>query len=100
MWGVQGSQRGKPRYEKQHLGNVATLWGGRYSGLKVTQGINRGAWVAQSVKRPTPGFSLAHDLTVHEFEPRIRLHPDRAEPGCDSLSAPPLLPLSVTKINK
>ena len=52
-----------------------------------------GAWVAQSVKHPTLGFGLGHDLTVCEFEPHIRLHADSAEPAWDSpspsLSAPP-----------
>ena len=37
--------------------------------------INRhwGAWVAQLVKHPTLDLGPGHDLTVGEFEPRIRL---------------------------
>ena len=31
----------------------------------------RGAWVAQSVKRPTLDLSPGHDLTVCEFEPPL-----------------------------
>ena len=46
----------------------------------------RGAWVTQLVKHPTLDFSSGHDLTSHEFEPRIRLHADSAEPASDSLS--------------
>ena len=54
-------------------------------------------------------FGSGHDLTVREFEPRIRLCADSSEPGACfgfcvslSLSAPPLfmLSLSVSKINK
>ena len=36
-----------------------------------------GAWVAQSVRRPTLDFGSGHDLTVRGFEP---------EPAWDSLS--------------
>ena len=67
--------------------------------------IDRGAWVAQSVKRPT---GSGHDLAVREFEPRIGLCADSSEPGacfrfCVSLYL--TLPvhalfLSVSKINK
>ena len=45
-----------------------------------------GAWVAQSVKHPTLGLGLGHDLTVHEFEPCIKLQAASAEPAWDSLS--------------
>ena len=31
-----------------------------------------GTWVAQSVKRSTPGFSSGHDLVVCEIKPHIR----------------------------
>ena len=41
--------------------------------------------VAQVVKRPTLGFGSGHDITVCEFEPRIGLHTDSAEPAWDSL---------------
>ena len=42
--------------------------------------------VAQSVKHLALDFSSSHDLTVREFEPRIRLWADGAEPAWDSLS--------------
>ena len=45
-----------------------------------------GAWMAQSVKRPTLGFRLSHDLTVCEFEPHIGFCADSAKPAWDSLS--------------
>ena len=60
-----------------------------------------GAWLAQLVRRPTLGCGSGHDLTVHEFKPRIRLCADSAEPAWDSLSLPlshsalPLLSLSL-----
>ena len=40
----------------------------------------RGAWVAQSVKRLSD-FSSGHDLKVPEFEPHIGLCADSSEPG-------------------
>ena len=46
----------------------------------------RGAWVAQSVKRPTLDFHSGQDLTVHEIKPRIKLCTGSAEPAWDSLS--------------
>ena len=62
----------------------------------------RGAWVAQSVKRPTSA-----QVTVREFEPRVGLWADGSEPGacfrvCVSLSLcpSPVHALSVSKINK
>ena len=65
----------------------------------------RGAWVAQSIKRPTLDFSSGHDLTIRELEPHIQLCADSTEPAWDSLlSAPPLLALclslSLSEINK
>ena len=55
----------------------------------------------------TLDFSSGHDLTVHEFEPCVRLCADSVEPAWDSLSlslslsAPPLLILSLSlKLNK
>ena len=42
--------------------------------------------MTQSVKRPTLDFGSGHDLTVSEFEPRIRLCADNVEPAWDSLS--------------
>ena len=81
---------------------VATL----ENSMEVPQKVkNRGAWVAQSVKRLQPG----HDLAVREFEPRVRFWADGSEPGacfqfCVSLSPCPspvhALSLSVPKINK
>ena len=57
-----------------------------------------GAWVGQSVKRPTLGFSSGHDM-VYEFKPCIGLHTDSTELTWDSLSpsvsASPLLSLSL-----
>ena len=47
--------------------------------------IFRGTWVVQSVKYLSLGFRSGHDLTVHGFEPHIRLHADGAEPTRDSL---------------
>ena len=40
------------------------------------------AWV---VKHLTPGFSLGHDLMVHEFKPHIGPCTDSVEPTWDSL---------------
>ena len=52
-------------------------------------------------------FGSGHDLTVREFEPRIRLCADSSEPGacfrfCVSLSLcpSPVHAVSVSKINK
>ena len=49
-------------------------------------------------------FGSGHDLTVGGFEPHIRLCADSSEPASDPLSsflsAPPLLALSIKKINK
>ena len=63
--------------------------------------VFRGVWVAQSAKHPTLDFGSGHDLIVREFEPHIRLCTDGAEPAWDSLSlslsAPPLLALSLSK---
>ena len=65
--------------------------------------------MAQSVEHLTLGFGSGHDLTVHEFEPRIGLCADSAEPAWDSfclslsLPTPPLLAhslsLSFSQIN-
>ena len=61
--------------------------------LAVGQKTQGGAWVAQLVKRLMLGFGSGHDLTVHEFEPRVGLCTDNTEAAWDSLSlsAPPLL---------
>ena len=54
--------------------------------------MNRGLWVAQSVKQLTLGFGSGHDLMFGETEPHVRLCTDSIEPGWDSLS-PLSLPL-------
>ena len=65
-----------------------------------------GAWVAQSVERPTLGLGSGHHLMVRGFKPHIGLRADSVEPAWDSLSpslsVPPRLTLSVSlsKINK
>ena len=60
--------------------------------------------MAQLVKCPTLDFGLGHNLSVGEFEPRVGLHTDGAEPAWDSLSPWPSPPhtcaLSLSKINK
>ena len=45
-------------------------------------------WLAHSVKRPTLGFGLGHDLTIHKFEPQVGLCAAGAKPAWDSLSLP------------
>ena len=74
---------------------------------KVRKGQVGGAWVAQSVKRPTLDFGSGHDLTVREKEPHVGLCADGVEPAWDSLSLPLSLPLPCSyllsqnkKINK
>ena len=52
----------------------------------------RGAWVAQSVKRPALDFSSGHDLAVHEIKPHVRLCTGSLEPAWDSLSPLSLCP--------
>ena len=52
-----------------------------------------GTWVAQSVKRPTLGFSSGLDLTVCKIEPHTGLYADSTESAWDSLSLPLPLPL-------
>ena len=59
--------------------------------------------MARSVKHLTLDFSSGGGLTVREFEPRIRLLDERAEPAWDSLSLPlsgPSPALSLSKIDK
>ena len=61
--------------------------------------------MAQSVKHPTLGFRAGRDVMVHEIEPRVGLCTSSTEPAWDSLSpslsAPPLLELSVSlKVKK
>ena len=54
--------------------------------------------------REAADFGSGHDLAVCEFEPHVGLSAIRTEPALDplsaSLSAPPLLALSLSKINK
>ena len=52
--------------------------------------------MTHSVKRLALDFTSGHDLTLHEFEPCIRLLTGRAEPVWDSLSVPPLLVFSLS----
>ena len=58
--------------------------------------------MAQLVKRPTLDFGSGHSLTVHEFEPHIRLCADSMEPAYDplSLSLSLFLSLSLSLRNK
>ena len=62
--------------------------------------------MAKSIKCPTRAIGSGHDLMVFESEPHIGLHTDNTESAWDplfpSLSAPPLLSLSLSlcKINK
>ena len=74
--------------------------------ISILERNNWGAWVAQSVKRPT---STQVMILLHEFEPHIGLWADGSESGacfrfCVSLSLCPspvhALSLSVSKINK
>ena len=58
-----------------------------------------GAWVVQSIKRLTLDFGSGHDLTDHEFKPRVGFTAVDTEPALDplspSLSAPPALAFSL-----
>ena len=60
--------------------------------------------MAQSVKRLTLDFGSGHDLMVPGIEPHIGLCADNVEPSwaslSPSLSAPPLLVLSLKKKKK
>ena len=66
--------------------------------------LSLGAWVAQSVERQTLDLGSGHDLTVQEFEPCVRCTAVSVEPTLDplspSVSAPHLLSLSLSRINK
>ena len=46
----------------------------------------KGTWVSQWVKHKTLDFSSGHDLTIHEFNPHVRLCADSVEAAEDSLS--------------
>ena len=56
---------------------------------------NRGAWAAQSIPRATRDFGSGHDLTVCEFEPRVGLCAEGAEPAWDPVALSPPLPDSL-----
>ena len=57
--------------------------------------------MAQLTNRPTLDLGSGHDLAVYETQPHDGLRADSAEPAGDSvspsLSAPPLLALSLSK---
>ena len=69
---------------------------GTIPGSFVKKSISRGTCVAQSVKLLPLCFGSGHDFTVREFEPCTGLCADSWEPAWDSLSAPPLLLLSLS----
>ena len=50
---------------------------------------------AQPVKCPTIAFAPGPDLTIHEFEPRVRLLADSTEPAWDSISLSSLCPFPI-----
>ena len=60
--------------------------------------------MAQPVKHLTLDFCSGRDLTIREFEPRIRLCGDSAGPAWDSLSlslsAPPAQFHKINKLKK
>ena len=68
---------------------------------KVCKRTHVGGRLGASVKRPTLDFSSGRDLAVREFEPRVGLLADSAEPAWDSLSPslPVPCPCSLSKIN-
>ena len=58
-------------------------------------------WLS-GLKHPTLDFISGHDPTVHEFEPCVRFHTERAEPVWDfslspSLSALPVQALTLSQ---
>ena len=53
--------------------------------------------MAQLLKRLALGLGSGHDLTVCGTDPRAGLCIGSMDPGWDSVSAPPLLPLSLSK---
>ena len=55
-----------------------------------------GIWVAQSAKHPMLDFSSGHDLVVCGFEPRVRFCAECGACLGFSLSAPPLLVLTLS----
>ena len=96
-WGGEG-QRRKPRGNRESVGEP---WGvvEAASTFKTVQ--SWGAWVALSVK--SLGFSSGYDLTACELESPPSgsvLRAERLQVLSLALSAPPLLALFFSKINK
>ena len=58
-----------------------SLGGGKQGWDLGMKRVNGGAWVAQLVKHTTLDFGSGHDLTAREFEPRIGLCVDSAQPA-------------------
>ena len=56
-----------------------------YTGNTRKMPSGRGAWVALQVRCLTLGLGSGQDLTVHEFEPRIGLCANSAQPAWVSL---------------
>ena len=54
--------------------------------IPLFKSLQRGAWVAQSVKRPTLDLDSGHDLEVCGIEPCIGLSADSTELAWDSVS--------------
>ena len=78
----------------------ASLGGGV---MPLKRSVSRGTWVVQSVKHLTLDFRSGRDLAVHELEPHARLCADSTDPMdslSPSLSAPPLLSLSLSLKNE
>ena len=57
----------------------------------------RDTWVAQLAKCMTLDFGSGHDRMVHGIKLCFGLCADSTEPAWNSLSAPPLLSLSLSK---
>ena len=81
---------------------------GRVASSSLEEVGSWGSRLARSVKGPALDVHAGHDLTVRVFEPQPALRTDNEKPVWDSLSpslrlslsAPPLLVLSLSKINK
>ena len=87
--------------------NELELHGSAWIKLKILTWAGGSAWVAQSVKHPTPDFGPGYDLAAHEMKPHVGLCINSAKPAWEclspslSLSAPPLLTLFLSlKISK
>ena len=84
-------------FGRQCLSQLEKLWLKRRGGARGAQSVEH------------PDFGSGHDLTAHEFEPRVGPCADSSEPGacfrvCVSLSLCPspahALSLSLSKVNK